>query len=189
MIKLSSEAKDRLSVVINVGKTIFHWGFVPTVLYLGEICRRCMNENLPAFLANALSEGCLQDKTQANWFKALIALSAELTVVKVGVIKRRGEMFGFVTACRCCKRFSFRFDLKMAMTVQGILIYLLCVLVVIYHHTLDHHCCLDMDAKRKPRATSARSHDPKHSASLFDVTHLHCSKLCRQADQGLSQLP
>ena len=37
MIKLSSEAKDRLSVVINVGKTIFHWGFVPTVLYLGEV--------------------------------------------------------------------------------------------------------------------------------------------------------
>ena len=36
MIKLSSEAKDRLSVVINVGKTVFHWGFVPTVLYLGE---------------------------------------------------------------------------------------------------------------------------------------------------------
>ncbi len=36
MAKLSAETKKRLNDVINVGKTVFHWGFIPTVLYLGK---------------------------------------------------------------------------------------------------------------------------------------------------------
>ena len=50
-----------------------------------------------------------------------------------------------------------------------------------YHHvfscelSLEHHCCLDLDANWKPLAVSACSHNPKHSASPFDATHFHCS--------------
>ncbi|XP_058818523.1 mitochondrial import receptor subunit TOM7 homolog [Topomyia yanbarensis] len=32
---LSPDAKERLSVVFEIVKTTFHWGFIPTVLYLG----------------------------------------------------------------------------------------------------------------------------------------------------------
>lgn len=35
MAFLSDGAKQRLSIVINMGKTVFHIGFIPTVLYLG----------------------------------------------------------------------------------------------------------------------------------------------------------
>lgn len=33
---LSPDAKERLGVVFEVVKTAFHWGFIPTVLYLGN---------------------------------------------------------------------------------------------------------------------------------------------------------
>lgn len=33
---LSPDAKERLGVVFSVVKTAFHWGFIPTVLYLGK---------------------------------------------------------------------------------------------------------------------------------------------------------
>lgn len=33
---LSEQAKDRLGLVFEVVKTAFHWGFIPTVLYLGK---------------------------------------------------------------------------------------------------------------------------------------------------------
>lgn len=36
---LSPDAKERLGVVFEVVKTAFHWGFIPTVLYLGELPR------------------------------------------------------------------------------------------------------------------------------------------------------
>ena len=52
--------------------------------------------------------------------EALIALSAELTAAKMGDVKWRGGMFGVVTASRCCKRFSFRFHIWTARTVQGV---------------------------------------------------------------------
>ncbi|XP_044764195.1 mitochondrial import receptor subunit TOM7 homolog [Coccinella septempunctata] len=32
---LSEGVKQRLSIVIELGKTVFHYGFIPTVLYLG----------------------------------------------------------------------------------------------------------------------------------------------------------
>ena len=32
---LSQGVKDRISTVVGVAKTAFHWGFMPTVLYLG----------------------------------------------------------------------------------------------------------------------------------------------------------
>ncbi|KAL1501557.1 hypothetical protein ABEB36_006858 [Hypothenemus hampei] len=31
----SDGVKQRLAVVIELGKTVFHYGFIPTVLYLG----------------------------------------------------------------------------------------------------------------------------------------------------------
>ncbi|XP_074658956.1 mitochondrial import receptor subunit TOM7 homolog [Tubulanus polymorphus] len=35
MVKLSTAMKKRISTVFSIGKTAFHWGFIPTVLYLG----------------------------------------------------------------------------------------------------------------------------------------------------------
>lgn len=32
-----SGSKERLAVVIDLAKTVFHFGFIPTVLYLGKI--------------------------------------------------------------------------------------------------------------------------------------------------------
>lgn len=33
---LSDQSKERLGMVFEVVKTAFHWGFIPTVLYLGN---------------------------------------------------------------------------------------------------------------------------------------------------------
>lgn len=33
---LSADAKERLGVVFEVAKTVFHWGFIPTIVYLGK---------------------------------------------------------------------------------------------------------------------------------------------------------
>ena len=35
MAILSEGAKARVNTLLNVAKTAFHWGFMPTVLYLG----------------------------------------------------------------------------------------------------------------------------------------------------------
>lgn len=35
-ITMSEGAKQRLSIVIDLAKTVFHYGFIPTVLYLGN---------------------------------------------------------------------------------------------------------------------------------------------------------
>lgn len=42
---LSEGVKQRLSIVIDLGKTIFHYGFIPTVLYLGNFNRFCILYN------------------------------------------------------------------------------------------------------------------------------------------------
>ncbi|NP_001155867.1 translocase of outer mitochondrial membrane 7 homolog isoform X1 [Nasonia vitripennis] len=34
-MSLSPQTKQKISVVLNVSKTVFHWGFIPAVLYLG----------------------------------------------------------------------------------------------------------------------------------------------------------
>ncbi|CRL02273.1 CLUMA_CG015447, isoform A [Clunio marinus] len=34
-MQLSEQSKERLGLVFEVAKTVFHWGFIPTVLYLG----------------------------------------------------------------------------------------------------------------------------------------------------------
>ena len=33
---MSPEMKQRVTTVVDVAKTCFHWGFIPTVLYLGN---------------------------------------------------------------------------------------------------------------------------------------------------------
>jgi len=33
--KISLETRKRIATVLSVARTAFHWGFVPTVLYLG----------------------------------------------------------------------------------------------------------------------------------------------------------
>jgi hypothetical protein len=38
---LSEQAKERLGMVFEVAKTVFHWGFIPTVLYLGKLVEYC----------------------------------------------------------------------------------------------------------------------------------------------------
>jgi len=35
MAWISDGAKDRIGTVVTVCKTAFHWGFMPTVIYLG----------------------------------------------------------------------------------------------------------------------------------------------------------
>lgn len=40
---LSEGAKQRLSIVINLTKTAFHYGFLPAVLYLGTIYKKMNN--------------------------------------------------------------------------------------------------------------------------------------------------
>ena len=35
MAIISEGAKARIATVVNVAKTAFHWGFMPTVIYLG----------------------------------------------------------------------------------------------------------------------------------------------------------
>ena len=37
MVKMSAANKDRMQTFINITKTTFHWGFIPLVIYLGEI--------------------------------------------------------------------------------------------------------------------------------------------------------
>ena len=37
MALLSQGVKDRITTVLNVGKTAFHWGFIPTIIYLGTL--------------------------------------------------------------------------------------------------------------------------------------------------------
>lgn len=34
---MTGGARQRLTVVIDIAKTVFHFGFIPTVLYLGEL--------------------------------------------------------------------------------------------------------------------------------------------------------
>jgi import receptor subunit TOM7 len=35
-MKLSEASKERLQVVFEIGKTVFHYSFIPTILYLGK---------------------------------------------------------------------------------------------------------------------------------------------------------
>jgi len=35
MVRMSRDMKRRVSTVVTIAKTVFHWGFIPTVLYLG----------------------------------------------------------------------------------------------------------------------------------------------------------
>ena len=37
MVKMSRDMKRRVSTVVWLAKTAFHWGFIPTVLYLGIV--------------------------------------------------------------------------------------------------------------------------------------------------------
>jgi len=35
MAMISEGAKERINTVVSMAKTVFHWGFMPTVIYLG----------------------------------------------------------------------------------------------------------------------------------------------------------
>lgn len=35
MAVLSPDALERFGTIVEAGKTVFHWGFLPTILYLG----------------------------------------------------------------------------------------------------------------------------------------------------------
>jgi len=34
---MKAEVKQRAIAIIGLGKTVFHWGFIPVVLYLGKL--------------------------------------------------------------------------------------------------------------------------------------------------------
>lgn len=36
MPQLSEETKEKIRKAADIGKTVFHWGFVPLVIYLGQ---------------------------------------------------------------------------------------------------------------------------------------------------------
>uniref|UniRef100_A0A1B0EZE0 Uncharacterized protein n=2 Tax=Lutzomyia longipalpis TaxID=7200 RepID=A0A1B0EZE0_LUTLO len=48
-MSLTPEAKERLRIVFSVAKTVFHWGFIPGVLYLAE---RPLHGNINEFHLN-----------------------------------------------------------------------------------------------------------------------------------------
>lgn len=67
-MELSPDAKERLGIVFEAVKTVFHWGFIPTVIYLGlyerEKSHFDSNPNLPNLHVLQVSEkaqklGCL----------------------------------------------------------------------------------------------------------------------------------
>ncbi|XP_048949658.1 mitochondrial import receptor subunit TOM7 homolog isoform X1 [Canis lupus dingo] len=41
MVKLSKEAKQRLQQLFKGGQFAIRWGFIPLVIYLGQIQERC----------------------------------------------------------------------------------------------------------------------------------------------------
>ena len=94
---------------------------------------------------------------------ALIELSAGVTAAKVGDVKRRGGMFGVVSLY-----LPYLEHNDAPKTTQR-------KSVVIGAFSLERHCCLDMKAKGKTPAVSARSHNPEHSVLPFDVTHFRYS--------------
>ncbi|OXU20640.1 hypothetical protein TSAR_014391 [Trichomalopsis sarcophagae] len=45
-MSLSPQTKQKISVVLNVSKTVFHWGFIPAVLYLAYFGNKKFDSNL-----------------------------------------------------------------------------------------------------------------------------------------------
>lgn len=41
---MNPDMKERVQVVFECVKTVFHWGFIPAVLYLGERRNKNFNE-------------------------------------------------------------------------------------------------------------------------------------------------
>lgn len=39
-----ADVKNRIYSVAGVAKFLFHWGFIPTVIYLGELCQSVVVE-------------------------------------------------------------------------------------------------------------------------------------------------
>lgn len=46
---LSPDAKERLAVVVNITTTVFHWGFIPVVLYMGMFVNVVHSYHLVSF--------------------------------------------------------------------------------------------------------------------------------------------
>ena len=57
MALLSQGVKDRITTVLNVGKTAFHWGFIPTIIYLGMLIIVAMRVQEHYFLLFRIPEG------------------------------------------------------------------------------------------------------------------------------------
>lgn len=32
---LSTKTKEKIAIVLDISKTVFHWGFIPAVIYIG----------------------------------------------------------------------------------------------------------------------------------------------------------
>ena len=57
MALLSQGVKDRITTVLNVGKTAFHWGFIPTIIYLGMMIIVAMREQEHIFSCLGFQKG------------------------------------------------------------------------------------------------------------------------------------
>ena len=57
MALLSQGVKDRITTVLNVGKTAFHWGFIPTIIYLGMLIVAMRVQEHYYFLLFRIPEG------------------------------------------------------------------------------------------------------------------------------------
>ena len=57
MALLSQGVKDRITTVLNVGKTAFHWGFIPTIIYLGMMIIVAVRVQEYYFLLFRIPEG------------------------------------------------------------------------------------------------------------------------------------
>jgi len=66
---LSPDAKERLGVVFEVAKTVFHWGFIPTVLYLGNK-RKYIQYNLNVFMIFFFR---IQKRSRA-WYASIVCI-------------------------------------------------------------------------------------------------------------------
>jgi import receptor subunit TOM7 len=54
---LSDGAKQRLSIVIEVTKTVFHYSFIPTVLYLGNYFFYIFKYSQPNLICEGFRKG------------------------------------------------------------------------------------------------------------------------------------
>lgn len=70
MAKLSKETKQRLQQLFQCGQFVIRWGFIPTVLYLGQYLRRKQWETRCGSRERAVSRSVSIELTSTRYFPA-----------------------------------------------------------------------------------------------------------------------